>query len=103
MYKDLMPIGSIVRLIGGTHRVMICGRIVCKAGEDKIYDYVGCLYPEGMTSSEKMFFFNRDAIETVFFIGFQDEDEFKFRQALNQLGELEAVDGKIVKKSANAD
>ncbi len=103
MYKDLMPIGSIVRLIGGTHRVMICGRIVCKAGEDKVYDYVACLYPEGMTNSEEMFFFNRDAIEAVFFIGFQDEDELKFRQALNQLGELEAVDGKIVKKAANAN
>lgn len=99
MYKDLMPIGSIVRLKGGERRVMICGRVVCKSGEDVIYDYVSCLYPQGMLGSDSLFFFNRDSIEEVYFIGFQDQEEMQFRKGiLDNLGELAVVDGQIVKK-----
>lgn len=99
MYKDLMPIGSIVRLHGGDRRIMICGRVVCRNGEDTIYDYVACLYPQGITSSDDMYFFNRDAIEDVFFIGFQDQEEIQFRTGiLDNLGELTVVNGQIVTK-----
>ena len=46
-----------------------------------------------------MFFFNRDAIDTVYFLGFQDKDELDFRQnVLDKLGELEIKDGSIVHK-----
>ena len=99
MYKDLMPIGSIVRLHGGDRRVMICGRVLCRNGGDIIYDYVACLYPQGIMSSDDMYFFNRDAIEEVFFIGFQDQEEMQFRKGiLDNLGELTVVDGQIVSK-----
>ena len=38
-------------------------------------------------------------IDTVYFIGFQDPDELKFRHhVLDQLGEMEIKDGKIVPK-----
>ena len=65
MYKDLLPIGSIVLLKGGEKRIMICGRIQAKDGEDDIYDYSACYYPEGIIDPSSMFFFNRDAIETI--------------------------------------
>ncbi len=104
MYKDLMPIGSVVRLIGGTHKIMICGRVVCKTNEDNVYDYVACLYPEGITNAEEMYFFNRDAIENVCFIGSQDEEELNFRHnVLSKLGELEVADGKIIAKDSHAE
>lgn len=97
MYKNLLPIGSIVLLKGGEKRIMICGRIQSKAGENTIYDYSACYYPEGIIDPNSMFFFNRDAIDTVFFIGFQDKEELTFRQnVLDELGELEIKDGKIV-------
>lgn len=99
MYKDLMPIGSIVRLKGGERRVMICGRILCREGEDRIYDYTACPYPQGIIGSSEMYFFDRDAIEEVYFIGFQDSEELHFRRdVLNNLGELTVVDGQIVSK-----
>ncbi len=99
MYKDLLPIGSIVRLTDGERRLMICGRIVSQAGTDKIYDYVGCIYPQGIEDSDNMYFFNRDVIEDIYFIGFQDKEELIFRhEMLDQLGELEVVDGHIVPK-----
>lgn len=97
MYKDLLPIGSVVLLKGGEKRIMICGRIQTKAGSDKIYDYSACYYPEGIVSSDSMFFFDRDAIDAVYFIGFQDVEEIEFRHGvLNNLGKLEIKDGQIV-------
>ena len=39
MYKNLLPIGSVVLLKGGEKRLMICGRIQTRAGSDKVYDY----------------------------------------------------------------
>jgi len=99
MYKDLLPIGSVVLLKGGEKRIMICGRIQSKEGENNIYDYSACYYPQGIVGSDEMFFFNRDAISDVFFIGFQDKEEITFRhEVLDKLGELEIKDGAIVPK-----
>ncbi len=99
MYKDLLPIGSVVLLKGGNKRVMICGRIQTRAGEEKIYDYSACYFPEGIVDPSNMFFFDRDAIDVIFFIGCQDEEELRFRhEVLDTLGELEVRDGQIVQK-----
>lgn len=99
MYKNLLPIGSVVLLEGGEKRVMIVSRVIAKAGEDIIYDYAACYYPEGIVDPSNMFFFNKEAIATVFFVGFQDPEELEFRsQILDQLGELEVKDGVIVAK-----
>jgi len=100
MYKDLLPIGSVVLLKGGEKRIMICGRIQAKAGENEIYDYSACYYPQGIVDPTSMFFFNRDAIDRVFFLGFQDAEELAFRsEVLDKLGELEIKDGSIVPKN----
>ncbi len=97
MYKNLLPIGSIIRAEGGTRYLMICGRIVTAEGDDKIYDYVGCLYPEGIAGNDSLFFFDRDAVEELLFVGFQDQQELAFRrEILDNLGELKIVDGELV-------
>ena len=99
MYEELLPIGSVVLLTGGNKRVMICGRIQAKAGDNTVYDYSACYFPEGIVDPESMFFFNRDAIDTIFFIGCQDQEELMFREeVLSKLGELEVRDGAIVEK-----
>lgn len=104
MYKNMLPNGTVVLLKGGEKRIMICGRIQAKAGDDTIYDYSACYYPEGLVDPTSIFFFNRDAIERVFFIGYQDEEELEFRnQILDQLGELEIKDGAIVPKETEED
>lgn len=101
MYKDLLPIGSVVVLKGGEKRLMVCGRVVCREDEDRIYDYVGCLYPEGIVDASGMYFFNHDGIENIFFIGFQDSEEMQYRAGvLGSLDsqELTVQDGQIVMK-----
>ena len=95
---EFLPIGSVVLLEGGNKRIMICGRIQAQAGSDIIYDYSACYYPEGIVDPKSMFFFNRDAIETVYFRGYEDQDELDYRHELDQLGELEIRDGVIVSK-----
>lgn len=97
---EFLPIGSVVLLEGGNKRIMICGRIQAQAGSDIIYDYSACYYPEGIVDPKSMFFFNRDAIETVYFRGCEDQDELDYRHELEQLGELEIRDGVIVSKES---
>ncbi len=77
--KDLLPIGSVVLLKEASKRLMICGRIQTCAENNKVYDYSGCLYPEGYLSPKDMYLFNNDDIDKVYYIGMQDEEEFKFR------------------------
>ena len=99
MYKDLLPIGSVVLLKGGEKRLMICGRVVCIEDGEQIYDYAVCYYPEGVLNSSQLFFFNHDAIETLFFIGFQDQEEMGYRsQVLGRLdgAKLRVEDGQIL-------
>ena len=99
MYHNLLPVGSVVLLEGGEKRVMICGRIQVRGGENRIYDYSACYYPEGILDPSEMFFFNHDQIEAVHFIGFQDKEELEFRKnVLGKLGELEIRNGQIVQK-----
>ena len=96
-YQDLLPNGSIVKLSSGERYLMICGRVVVSDGSDRIYDYTGCLYPEGLSQPDGMYFFDRDAIERILFIGFQDEEELAYlEEVLEQLGELKVENGEIV-------
>ena len=104
MYKDLLPIGSVVLLKGGNKRVMICSRIQTRAGEDTIFDYSACFYPEGIVAADSLYFFNHDAIERVYFIGYQDEEELAYHsEVLDKLGELEVRDGRIVEKERDEE
>lgn len=99
--EEFLPIGSVVLLKGGNKRIMICGRIQAQVGSDIIYDYSACYYPEGIVDPQSMFFFNRDAIETVYFRGYEDQEELDYRHdVLDQLGELEIRDGVIVSKES---
>ena len=90
MRKNLLPLGTVVLLKGANKRVMICGRIQTRVGVRKVYDYSAFPYPEGIVDPSRMLFFDHDSIARVYFIGFQDEEEFAFRsRVLSNLGELE--------------
>ena len=81
-----MPIGTVVMLKGGTKRVMVTGFCVMD-GEDEtnIWDYSGCLYPEGILSSTQTALFNHDQIEQVYHMGLIDEEEKSFKEKLKNL------------------
>lgn len=82
--EKFLPIGTVVMLKGGTKRVMVTG--FCSIDEkdkEKIYDYAGCLYPEGIITSKQTLLFNHEQIEEVFYLGLSDDEEKQFKEKLN--------------------
>ncbi|UOY91676.1 DUF4176 domain-containing protein [Ectobacillus sp. JY-23] len=75
MEQTLLPIGSVVLLKQGTKKLMIYGRKQELASDQIIYDYVGCLYPEGYLNPDYTYVFNHGDIAAVIFMGYKDEDE----------------------------
>jgi hypothetical protein len=84
---DLYPIGSVVVLEGWEQKIMIYGRIQRQVGSDKLFDYVGCLYPFGNLSSKFNVFFDHNQIVELVFKGYENEDEIKYRQELAKMTE----------------
>lgn len=85
MKKEFLPIGSVVLLKGGTKRVMVTGFCSVDNNEkERMYDYTGCLYPEGIINSNEICLFDNNQIDQVFFKGFIDEEEIKFKDELDK-------------------
>lgn len=99
MRDKYLPIGSVVLLKGGTKKVMITGFCsIAEENQEKIYDYCGCIYPEGYLSSDEVCLFDHDQISEVYFVGFEDEEEKEFKDNLvNVVKEFEnsSIDDKI--------
>ena len=85
MEEKFLPIGSVVKLKNGQKRLMITGFLQMEQdenGEKNIWDYSGCLYPEGMLTSEANYVFNHSQIEEIHFIGRGDEEVEEFKKKL---------------------
>lgn len=86
MNKGFLPIGSVVLLKGGTKRVMITGFCSIDNNDNtKVYDYTGCLYPEGIINSNEMRLFDKDEIDKVYFRGFEDQEQMDFQKILENV------------------
>ena len=86
--KDLLPIGSVVRLHDGEKRLMIIGIMQSDAsGNSKEYAYLGILYPEGHIGDRFQYLFNQEDIEEVIFRGFEDDERVEFLNKLTNLYE----------------
>ncbi|WP_139904112.1 DUF4176 domain-containing protein [Clostridium thermarum] len=83
--SEYLPIGSVVRLFGGTKKLMIYGRKQIQSGANKKWDYVGCLYPEGNLSEKYNVFFNHNEIEEIYFKGYEDDEEIYTKELLKNL------------------
>ncbi len=89
----ILPVGSVVLLKNSTKKLMIIG--VCQfqsvqgQKKPKIWDYAGCIWPEGYQGANDNYLFNRDQIETIFSIGYQDQEQMvmktKYDMLLEQL------------------
>lgn len=83
--KDFLPIGSVVLLKDAEKRLMICGRIQVQTSDKQIFDYSGCLYPEGMLSPDRIYLFNNEDIVRIYSLGLQDEEELAFKEQIKAL------------------
>lgn len=83
MNENYLPIGSVVQLKGGKKKVMISGFFSVANGEDeKVYDYSGCIFPEGILNSNELCLFNNNQIEEIVFKGFENDEEKAFKEEL---------------------
>lgn len=81
---DYLPLGSIVVVRGGVKKTMIIARgLAAKIdGSTVVFDYGGCLYPEGLLG-ENILYFNHADIAKVVFEGYNDEDNFLMVENIN--------------------
>lgn len=83
--KKYLPIGSVVLLKESKKRIMIVGVKQKQENSDKVWDYSACLYPEGILNPERLFLFDSEQIERLYFVGFQDGEGLAFLDKLNHL------------------
>lgn len=86
MEEKFLPIGTVVILKNAKKRIMITGFCsIDQNNENKMYDYCGCLYPEGTISSKQVLLFNHEQIDKIYFMGYKDEEWQKFQANLKNL------------------
>lgn len=83
-FSELLPIGSVVILKDAVKKLMIYGVGQTDLSEDKEYDYIGVMYPEGNMGEGSQFLFNHTDIDKVYFRGFEDEERTSFIERLQQ-------------------
>jgi hypothetical protein len=81
MLEGLLPIGTVVLLKNSAKRVMLIGYCQqdLQTGAKTVWDYAGCLYPEGYLGPDKTYLFNGSQIDKVYSLGYQDEEQFAFK------------------------
>lgn len=86
MAKNFLPIGSVVILNGGTKPVMINGYCaVTESLKDKVFDYRGCPFPEGVLDSKGVALFDNDQIKEIVFEGYDCDETKEFLKKLEKI------------------
>ena len=80
--EDWLPIGSVIHIEGYEGLVMITTCMVGDSETKILYDYAGVPYPLGKSAPGDDIMFDRDAIDDIFYIGFQDEDGERYQDGL---------------------
>lgn len=71
-----LPIGAIIKLKDAKVSLMIVGYLP-KGIDNKQKDYMGVIYPQGITSLNDIRAFNKEDIEEILFNGYEKSKLFK--------------------------
>lgn len=81
---NFYPIGTVVVLKEGTWPLMIYARKqMAKRNSNTIYDYVGCLYPQGYVDNDYTVFFQHKDIDKVLHYGMKSKPEEEMEKLLH--------------------
>lgn len=94
MKERFLPVGTVVLLKGGKKEVMITSycifpnNVQIKNGQEvtpekKMYEYGGCLYPEGILDSNTACAFNHENIEKICYMGYETDAQKELSRVLN--------------------
>jgi len=93
MFKDLLPIGSVVLLKGGIKKLMIIGiKPIREDEENQEFDYIGVMYPEGFIGAETNFLFNHEDINDTAFTGYNNPERAEFIAFLEEAVKAQSND-----------
>lgn len=82
-YDRVLPIGTVVLLKGAEKRLMIVGYQRMNATDpDKVFDYCGCLFPEGFMTPSEAAVFDHSQIDRIIFMGLQNMPQIDFAEKL---------------------
>lgn len=81
--KELLPIGSVIRLKGAKKYLMIFGVCQTDSKYKKDYDYIGCIWPEGSIGDKTQVLFDHVNVEEVAFTGMDNEVRQEFIERLD--------------------
>ena len=90
MNKELLPIGTVVLLKDGLKKVMITGYYTKAVNSKKVYDYNGCVFPEGLMESVYCLF-DREQIDQVFYEGLNNEEYADYIKEIEALAKKKGV------------
>ena len=78
--KNLLPVGSVVKLKGLDKKVSVMGILINNGGTRR--DYIAVPFPEGFIDTEHRFVFDHDDIEKVDYLGYINSEFQLFRGTL---------------------
>lgn len=90
--KELLPIGSVVKLEGADKTILVIGIKQRHPDSDEVMDYIGVTYPEGYINNVLFFTFNHDNITDIVFRGYECEERKEFLQAVAVMLKEEEAD-----------
>ena len=81
MNEKFLPIGTVVKLKGGTKKIMITSYLVFpnnRNGKSEMFEYGACPYPTGIIDSKYAVGFNHEQIAEIIYLGHVDEEQKEF-------------------------
>ena len=85
--EKYLPLGTIVLLKNGKHKAMVVG-FCAKIADDSnapFYDYIGCLWPEGIFTTDETLVFNHEDIEKIYHVGFSNSEVKEFNNKIKEV------------------
>ena len=107
--EKFLPIGTVVLLKGGKKELMIISYCIVSSGDaydkngkidvaDRMFDYGGCAYPEGMLTSDQLFAFDHNQIEKVVYMGYETDNQKEISKVLK--GGMKVREERIAQEKA---
>lgn len=84
-FNDYYGIGTVVSLKSCKKNMMIIGIAQIKIDEEKMYDYMGVIYPEGYVGPASCILFNKADIDEVIIEAKKSEETNFYINAMNNL------------------
>ncbi len=93
MEEKYLPIGTVCTIKNSNKKVMIMSYFSIEYNNSAVmYDYKGCVYPEGLLLPSQAVSFNHDDIVSVDFLGYKNNDFEVFNNNLNRKNETAPVE-----------